>query len=283
MKACSWLAAHYRHQSLELPDLADADRFYEGAATNCPTDRDFTPEVYPRIQVLDANGRPVTDKDPVRITTEHRRGQVSLELRLENPDSANAANVAKTELSIIQSADSRLQVTPVPKELDLSTELNRLNVQFELSKEGNGTESGSSVGVLRGIRLENGRKYHARIPIKIVTGELIPRLVLSTDAAALKKVADDKVRLRPIPGLRQPYYLFVENRTDKAVDVMVAVMEGSTVKARGGTKENPIKVKAGGSEPVRSFVGGPALKGGEALPNSWSRSNSSCGTRRPMT
>ncbi len=85
LKACSWLAAHYRHQSLDLPDLADADKFYEGAATNCPLDRDFTPEVYPLIRVLDDKGRAVSDQNPVRLKTDHRRGQVSLELRLGKP------------------------------------------------------------------------------------------------------------------------------------------------------------------------------------------------------
>jgi hypothetical protein len=262
LKACSWLAAHYRHQSLDLPDLVDADKFYEGAATNCPPGPDPL-EVYPQIQVLDAGGRPVTD--PVGLNTENRRGQVSLDLRLLG--NLDAANASRVELSVLQSADSRLRVTPVPKERNLSSEATRLSVQFELSTEGNSSQTAPPEEFFVQLKLENGRKYHARIPITIVTGELIPRLVLSTDPAKPKNVAEDKVRLRPIPGLRQPYHVFVENRTGKAVEVIVAVMEGSTIKASSGTKEMPtIKVKAGESELVRSFAGSPARKDADPLP-----------------
>ncbi len=132
--------------------------------------------------------------------------------------------------------------------------------------------------------MENGRTYHARIPIKIVTGELIPRVVLSSDPAKLRKVPEGKIRLRPIPGLRQPYYVFVENRTDKAAEVIVAVMEGSRIKARGGTKEMPIKVKAGGVGTGAELCRQSGSQGSRSLAQAYGADpNSGCVTRQPMT
>jgi len=264
LEARNWLAAHYQHESLDLHDLADQDNFFESAARNCLPDRPFTGEAHPLIELRDAQRRPVTVQDPFKLTAEHRQGQVSLELRLENPGDANAANGVKTELSVIQSDDSRLKVTPVPDKLSLSNESRRVDVQFELAA-GNGSRKAPPSEFFIRLKLENGRRYHARIPIKIVTGELDPSLVLSTDPVTLKKVAENKIRLRPIPGLPQPYYVFVENRTDKDVAVTVAVMAGGTIKARGGTKEIPIKVKTGSFERVKSFVDSPPLKKGEPL------------------
>lgn len=263
LKACSWLVAHYRHESLDLPGLLDPDKFYESAATNCPPGPDAL-EAYPQIQVRDGS-RAVTDDDPVRLTTEYRHAKVSLELALlGNPD---AAIGTRTALFIVKSADPRLQVAaPVRNELNLSSELTRVNVEFELSADGNSARTAPPAEFFVQLRLENGRKYYARIPIKIVTGDLVPKLVLSSDPAKLTKLSDDKIRLRPIPGLRQQYQIFIENRTDKAVDVIVALMEGSTAKATGGTKAVPIKVKAGESQPVPSFAGGPARKDTDPLP-----------------
>jgi hypothetical protein len=209
----------------------------------------------------------VTDKNPVGLSMENPQGLVRLKLQLDNSDAANAGN--DTEPSIIQAADSRLQVPLASKKLPkllLSNQPSSLEVRFGLFTAEPASKKALPSEFFVELRMENGRQYHARIPINIVTGEQVPRLVLSSDPKTLKRVAQDKMHLRPIPGWRQPYYLFVDNQTDHAVAVTVAVLEGPAIKVSSGTKDAPIKVKAGTSEPVRSFPGSPGPKEKELLP-----------------
>ena len=39
----------------------------------------------------------------------------------------------------------------------------------------------------------------------------------------------DRLRLRPIAGLRQPFYVFVKNPSDRQWGVIVEVLEGDKV------------------------------------------------------
>ena len=103
----------------------------------------------------------MSDQNPVGLNPDHRRGQVNLELRLEN---LAAAEASKAELSVMQPADSRLQVTPVPKEMNLSAESSRLNVEFELSTEGSGSKIAPPSEFFVGLRMENGRTYRREFP-----------------------------------------------------------------------------------------------------------------------
>ena len=83
-------------------------------------------------------------------------------------------------------------------------------------------------GLIVRARMTNGRTYHALVPLSIVSTGMVPVLALSRNPTQCDDLPMDRLRIRP-NGLRQPFYVFVRNPSDRAWDVLVEVLEGDTV------------------------------------------------------
>src|SRR5262249_29506150 len=62
-----------------------------------------------------------------------------------------------------------------------------------------------------------------------------------------------RLRLRPLAGIRQSFFVFVKNPSPKAWNVIVEILEGDKVLATAGSDEKPLAVKAGSSLVMPSF------------------------------
>ena len=108
-----------------------------------------------------------------------------------------------------------------------------------------------------------GRTFHALIPLSVVSADMAPTLALSRNPALSDDLPMDRLRLRPIAGLRQPFHVFVKNPSDRSWSVIVEVLEGDKVVGSSGAK--PLTIDAHSSIKVPDF-GGPAPKPGAELP-----------------
>ena len=59
--------------------------------------------------------------------------------------------------------------------------------------------------------MPDNRTYHALVPVTIVAADTIPSLALSSDLAQSEDLPMDHLRLRPIAGVRQPFFVFVKS------------------------------------------------------------------------
>jgi serine/threonine protein kinase len=81
----------------------------------------------------------------------------------------------------------------------------------------------------------------------------------------------DRLRLRPIAGARQPFFVFVKNPSHAMQDVIVAVGEGDKVVAQSGDSHQPLFLNGNSSMLVPSFGFGFGVRAapprpGEPLP-----------------
>jgi hypothetical protein len=97
----------------------------------------------------------------------------------------------------------------------------------------------------------------------ISSRDTTPRLVFSAVAEQPDEVATDPLRLRPLPGMRQRYFVFVQNPAPQPAGVQVEVVAGEKVVANSG--DAALTVPAGDRQLVKSF-GTPTLKDGDRLP-----------------
>jgi hypothetical protein len=111
--------------------------------------------------------------------------------------------------------------------------------------------------------MKDNRTYHTLVPMSIVSADMFPGLALSSEPVQSNDLPMDQLRLRPLAGIRQPFYVFVKNPSPKAWNVIVEIWEGDKKLAATG-EEKPLTVQAGSSLAVTGF-GTPAPKPGVPL------------------
>ncbi len=242
----AWLAAHYRHEGRDLHGLMDPDGVLEQAARECLPDSAGPPDVALRF-----DGPPST----TRLSPRQRTATVSLQLALTGGGTAQ-----KVLVEPLVPEDPRLEVSaPDPAAPQVSaTASTSVSMELKLSDDPARTQAMPPAGLLVRARTPDRRTYHALVPLKIVATGIDPTLALSRSPDECDDVPMDRLRLRPIAGVRQPYYVFVKNPSDRTWDVIVELQEGDKVVAK------PISVPAQSSKKVPGF-GTPPPKPGEEL------------------
>jgi serine/threonine protein kinase len=99
----------------------------------------------------------------------------------------------------------------------------------------------------------------------IIPAGIVLRLALSSNPSQLEDLPMDRLRLRPIAGARQPFFVFVKNPSPMVQNVVVEVREGDKVVGLSGHSHQPLLINGHSSMLVPSF-GGPPSKPGEPLP-----------------
>ncbi len=249
----SWLADHYRHESRDLHEAADPDSELELAARECQPDAQAAPEIALRID---------GPTSAIRLSSRQSTATVDLKLILTG---AGAGKPQKVALNVLEPDDPRLKVTaPVPSAVDVSsTDPSSVSIVLELSTDAPGARAAPPSGLIVRAYTPGGRTFHALIPLSIVSADMAPTLALSRNPALSDDLPMDRLRLRPIAGLRQPFHVFVKNPSDRSWSVIVEVLEGDKVVGSSGAK--PLPVEAHSSIKVPDF-GGPAPKPGAELP-----------------
>ncbi len=234
----TWLAAHYRHGTRDLPRLLDPDGVLERAALECPIESPDAPAVALRIE-----GRPAST---IPLSPRHTTETINLQLVLAG---AGAGAVQKVKLVVLEPEDPRLKVSaPAPDELEVSpTAPTQVDFKVELVDDPTRARVPPPAGLLVRAHTPDRRTYHALVPLKIVSSGMVPTLALSRSPDECDDLPMERLRLRPIAG-RQPFYIFVKNPTERNWDVIVEILEGDKVSASSGPK--PLSVPAGPS-PVR--------------------------------
>jgi hypothetical protein len=233
----TWLAAHYRHESRDLPKLMDPDNVLKQAALECPTDNSDALEVALRIE---------GPASAIPLSPRHRIETVNLQLVLTG---AGAGAPQKVKLDVLKPEDSRLKVSaPEPAELEVSpTAPTSASIKLELSDDPTRARVPLPAGLLVIAHTPDERTYHALIPLNIVSSGTVPTLAFSRSPDECDDLPMDRLRLRPIAG-KQPFYVFVKNPTDRNWDVLVEILEGD--KGVGSSGPKPLAIPAG-SSPVR--------------------------------
>src|SRR5262249_26761248 len=162
--------------------------------------------------------------------------------------------------------DRRLNVTgPEPATRPISS-VNKTSAALKVEWTDDGTRTAAlpPPGLLVRVRMNDSRTYHALVPMSIVSADMFPGLALSSDPVQSNDLPMDQLRLRPLAGIRQSFFVFVKNPSPKAWNVIVEILEGDKVLATAGSDEKPLAVKAGSSLVMPSF-GTPAPKPGVPL------------------
>ena len=248
----TWLAAHYRHESRDLHALMDPDGLLEQAARECPADNPGQPEVPLRID---------GPASATRLSPRQRTATVNLELALTG---AGAGKPQKVLMDPLEPEDPRLEVSaPEPAAPEVSaTAPTTVAMELKLSDDPTRTQVMPPAGLLVRARTPDRRTYHALVPLKIVSTGIDPTLALSRSPDAYDDLPMERLRLRPIAGLRQPFHIFVKNPSDRNWDVIVEILEGDKVVGSSGAK--PLTVAAQSSIKVPGF-GTPPPKPGDEL------------------
>jgi hypothetical protein len=241
----TWLAAHYRHESRDLDGLMDPGDVLERAAAECFADSSDSP-----AYALRFNGPPST----TRLSPRERTATVKLALELTGADKPQ-----KVVLDRIEPEDPRLEVSaPEPAAPEVSnTAPTTVSMELKLSDDPTRTQARPPAGLLVRARTPDGRTYHARIPLRIISAGIDPTLALSRNPDACDDAPMDRLRLRPIAG-PQKFYVFVKNPSDQPRDVTVELLGGKNLVAK-------LQAAAGTSTKVPGF-GAPPPKPGEKLP-----------------
>jgi hypothetical protein len=246
----SWIAGHYWHQSRDLHELVDPDGFYEKAARECPGGADQAADSYPEFAGPGSS---------LSISAGQPIAETALSLRLGGAVSRNAEKVT---LALFSSHDPRLRAKVQPAVLELTPDPpSTASVRVEWYDDASRTSPPPTALIVQATQGNTGI-YHTLLPMSITSAETIPKLLFSSDAARPDEVSVDPLRLRPLAGVRQRFYVFVRNPAPTAASVLVEVVEGDAVIARSG--EKPLAIPPGVPLLVPSF-GGPAPKEGERL------------------
>jgi hypothetical protein len=242
--AATWLANHYRYWSRDLHEQMDPDSFLEAAVRDCPTRGPGPAEIYPKIDVP-AVKPSLSPKAP--STT------VSLPILLAGAD---AQDPQKVTLSVAKPDDARLRVTvsePTAPEVAPAAPT-PANLTVTWADEGIRGAALPPAGFFLRARMPDGLTYHALVPVSVVASGMYPGLALSSDPAQPDDVPMGDLRLRPIAGKRQPFYVFVKNPSAKPWKVIVEVWEADKVSASSGPNDKPLEVPANTSLAVPAFV-----------------------------
>src|SRR5439155_5429075 len=94
---------------------------------------------------------------------------------------------------------------------------------------------------------------------------MYPGLALSSDPVQSDDLPMGDLRLRPMAGKRQPFFVFVKNPSARLWKVIVEVWEGDKLSAWAGTNAKPLEVQANSSPIVPAFETA-APKAGEPPP-----------------
>ncbi|HZW33253.1 MAG TPA: carboxypeptidase-like regulatory domain-containing protein, partial [Isosphaeraceae bacterium] len=255
LTAATWLANHYRYWSLDLHEWIDPDNFLEAAARECPTKGPSPPEIYPRIDVPAV--KPSLSPKVPSVT-------VALPILLAGAD---AQSPQKVILSAEKPDDRRLTVTvsePIAPEIGTESPT-PANLTVTWTDEAIRGAAPPPAGFLVRARMPDNLTYHALVPLAIVASGTYPGLALSSDPVQSDDLPMDDLRLRPMAGKRQPFFVFVKNPSSKLWKVIVEVWEGDKLAAWSGTNEKPLEVPANSSRVVPAFATA-APKAGEPPP-----------------
>ncbi len=250
----SWLAAHYLHESRDLHTLTDPDGVLELAARECPTDSQGVSGVALRID------GPTT---PIQLSQIRPVATATVQLVLTG---AAAVDPQMIKVDMLQPEDARLKVAgpePVAPEVSQAAPT-AVSVELQLSDDSSRASLPPPAGLVVRARMPDGRTYHRLVPLSIVSAGTSPRLALSRRRDVCEDLPMDRLRLRPIAGLRQPFFVFVKNPSDRRWGVIVEILDGDKVVGSSGPK--PLEVAAQPSPPMQvpSF-GPPAPKPGVEL------------------
>lgn len=234
----AWLAGLYQYESYDLAGLMDPDGMLARAARECRDSADSSA----REIALWIEG----PASPIALSSRGAATTITLGMTLTG---AEADHPQKVELRVLRREDSRLSVfAPEPAAPEVSSTV-KTEVALGLKYTDDPSQTDAPPGgflVLAG--LPNGRTYHAIVPLSIVSIGAVPVLALSRDKARCDELATESIRLRPLAGLRQPFYVFVKNPTDRHQDVVVELAEGgNTIRAK------PLPVAAHSSIVVPGF------------------------------
>ena len=252
--AREWLGKHYRHESLDLHDLVDTDRFFETAAQECARSDQLPPGTWLEVGSADESA------STPDLSGRKNRAEIGIRLFARGTGAAEAQKVA---LEVLEPDDPRLRVLGVvPPEIELPPQASRTaTIRVAWVEEGVGEVDGSPpAGLIVRARLADRRTYHLLVPLSISPPGTTPRLVLRGDPGSPEDIPFDRFRLRTVPG-RQGFSLHVKNPAPSAREVVVELLAGSAVMASSG---KPFSIKGGATVPVPSF-GAPAPKPGEPL------------------
>ncbi len=248
----AWLAGLYQYESRDLSGLMDPEGTLERAARECRDNTDSsTPELALRIE---------GPASPIKLSLRSPAATIALRIALTG---AEAEGRQKLELRRLGPEDPRLTVSsPEPAAPEVSPTA-PIEVTLGLKFTDDPSQAGLAPpgGLIVQTRVPNGRAYHSIVPVSIVSSGTIPVLALSRDKAQCDDLPMDQIRLRPIAGLRQPFYVFVKNPTDRPRDVIVELAEGDKIQSSG---PKPLPVAAHSSIVVPGF-GNPAPKPGVEL------------------
>jgi hypothetical protein len=252
--ARAWLASHYLHESLDLHDLVDTDRFFETAAQECARSDRLAAETW--LELAAAEGSATA----TGLSAQRNRADIGVRLIARG---TGADGEQEVTLDVIPPDDRRLSVAAgLPRDIKLTPREPRTEtIRVRWDEEGAGEVSGPPPsGLIVRARLRDRRAYHLLVPLSISPAGSTPRLVLRTDPGSTEDLPFDRLRLRAVPG-RQGYVLFVKNPSSSARDVIVEILAGSVVVARN---EKAFPVKAGSTVQVPGF-GAPVPKPEETL------------------
>jgi hypothetical protein len=255
----AWLAAQYRHESRDLTTQSDADGVLELAARQCPTESKPVSEVALKIDIDDPSS-------PIQLSPRQPTATAKLRLILTG---VAAAAAQKVKLEVLEPEDPRLNVgKPEPAALDVSpSQPATVSLELKLSDDPARSQVPPPSGLVVRAYTPDEHTYHALVPVKIVSAGMFPKLALSRSPAECDDLPMDRIRLRPIAKLRQQYYLFAKNPSDRPWGVIVELWDGNKKLASAGSKAKPLEVKAQPSLPVliSAFDAPPAPKPGSDL------------------
>jgi hypothetical protein len=251
----AWLAEHYRQQSLDLHDPFDPPKFYATAALEWQGADQSTADAALEL------GLPDRSAAGLNLSRKNNKAEVNFRVILREADPLRAQVVA---LKVLKPADSRLRLLePPPTQLELPPHTER-EVGFRVEwVETDAPDVGPPpAGLIVQASLPNGRPYHLRVPVTIVSESRRPRLVLSSDPVQSNNAPFERLLVRTVPG-RQRYFVFVRNPFARDFNVIVEVAAGLTPIATSDPKGLLVK---GPSEVLVPSFGAPALKDTDDLP-----------------
>jgi hypothetical protein len=218
------------------------------------TSAEGPPEIYLRI-----DGPPLK----LSLSASQSTAPAALQLLLTGAD---AMAPQKAKLSVVKPDDRRLSVTePQPAVVTVSPDPpTATSLTVTWSDDAVRNVASPPSGFVVRARLEDqrpSRTYHALVPVAIVAADMVPRLALSSDAARADDLPMDQLRLRPIAGERQPFFVSVRNPSSKPAKVIIEVWVGDTLAAWAGVPEKPLEVPAGATFPVPGFTTPPPKPG----------------------
>ena len=169
-------------------------------------------------------------------------------------------------MDVLEPEDPRLKVAaPEPAAPEVSPAApTSVSLELELLDDPTRASLPPPAGLIVRAHMPDGRTYHGLVPLSIVSAGMAPRLALSRSPDECEDLPMDRIRLRPIAGLRQPFHVFVKNPTDRPWGVIVEILEGDKVLGSSGAKPLAVAAHPSPPMPVPGF-GPPASKPGVEL------------------